>query len=418
MRRKDSGNEISAHNSLAGRQFVLLQGPSSRFWAHLGRALRSRGGAVARVGFCPGDRLFWSASAGDYLPYRAPVEGFAGWLQELIAARGTTDVIMLGDGRTPHAAAADLIRGQGLPLGLWIVEHGYLRPDLILIEPDGTGGASTIPELFLDAVVEDPTDKLGVWGRSFTRYALMDVAYHLSNVLFAPLRYPHYRPHSGIHPLAEYSGWVGKAVGIPWRRRQRQRTLSALDAQSDPVFLYPLQLSQDMQLARYGTGESQSQTLIRVVRSFLAHADPAARLVVKVHPLDNGLANWRASLAKFGPRVLFLDGGDLDRLLSRVAGVVTINSTVGLTALQAGVPTLALGDAVYKSAGLTDDQALDNFWIQPHPPDRERVAQFCAFIRSRFHVPGAFDGPGAVAAASGLADWLSAQPTCVRAGVA
>ncbi|MGI9393508.1 MAG: hypothetical protein ACR2OY_02575 [Boseongicola sp.] len=418
MRPKEPGTEFATPGALAGRQFVLLQGPSSRFWAHLGRALRSRGGAVARVGFCPGDRLFWSESAGEYLPYRERVEDFGSWLKDLITARGTTDIIMLGDGRVPHAAAAELIRSQGLPLGLWIVEHGYLRPDLVLIEPNGTGGTSTIPELFPEAAVEGPAENLGEWGGSFARYALMDVAYHLSNLLFAPLRYPHYRPHSGIHPLVEYAGWLGKAVTIPWRRRQRQRTLSALDAQSDPVFLYPLQLNQDMQLANYGTGEPQLQTLMRVVHSFLAHADPATRLVVKVHPLDNGLANWRAALARFGPRVLFLDGGDLDRLLSRVAGVVTINSTVGLAALQAGVPTLALGDAVYKSAGLTDEQDLDGFWKQPNPPDRERVTRFCAFVRTRFHVPGAFDGPGAVVAASGLADWLSAQPSCIRAGVA
>ena len=78
---------------------------------------------------------------------------------------------------------------------------------------------------------------------------------------------------------------------------------------------------------------------------------------------------------------------------------------------MAGVPTLALGKAVYRKAGLTSEQSIDDFWSRPEAPDPKRVAAFCRVLKSRFHVPGAFDGPGAIEGARSVADWLEAPPS-------
>ncbi len=61
------------------------------------------------------------------------------------------------------------------------------------------------------------------------------------------------------------------------------------------------------------------------------------------------------------PHVTFLEGGVSDRLLARAAGVVTVNSTVGLAALRAGVPVKPLGDAVYDVPGLTHSGDIARF---------------------------------------------------------
>ena len=186
--------------------------------------------------------------------------------------------------------------------------------------------------------------------------------------------------------------------------------MSRINAHQGPLFLFPLQLSQDFQLTKYGTGEPQPKVLKRILASFLAHAPSDALLVVKVHPLDNGRTDWPEHLEFAGSRVLYLDGGDLDSLLARASGVVTVNSTVGLTALQHCVPTLALGKAIYKAAGLTDAQSLDAFWKEPQMPDKARVDAFCHLLRTGFHVSGTFDGPGAVIGANNVAEWLANPP--------
>ncbi|WP_172294620.1 capsular biosynthesis protein [Pseudoruegeria sp. HB172150] len=397
-------------DSLEGRRFLLLQGPSSRFFLHLGFALRARGGDVSKVGFCPGERIFWNGRAGRYLSYRGRAEAFGAWFRETAVSLGVTDVIMLGDGRTPHAAAIEEITTHRMNVRIWIVEHGYLRPDLILIEPDGMGGASTIPARFLAAGNIAQVGTLPRWKGSFRRYAAMDVTYHASNLALSWLTYPHYRSHSGIHPIREYSGWILKSVLSSARQRSRCEALKRVAAHDGPLFLFPLQLSHDVQLFKSGTGEPQEEILDRVVTSFLGNASLNAALVVKTHPLDNGLTDWRARVEPAGSRVIYLDGGDLNGLLARADGVVTVNSTVGLTALQAGCSTHVLGRSVYRSAGLTDQQPLDEFWNDPQAPDAERVDAFCDFLRSCFHVPGTFDGPGAIAGAKALAGWLAAPP--------
>ncbi|MEM0949211.1 MAG: capsular biosynthesis protein [Pseudomonadota bacterium] len=413
MNRLANARDLREPGELGARRFVLLQGPSSPFFAKLGRALRADGADVARVGFCPGDRLYWARGAGRYLAYRGTLDAFGDWLVDLLRRDAATDLVALGDGRDVHWRACAAIREAGLPIRIWIVEHGYLRPNLILVEPEGMGAQSSIPGRFLAGplAVPTPVDPTGpVAGASFSVYAAMDVAYHAANLLLAWLRYPHYRAHSGIHPLREYGGWVQKIVRTPSRRRGRAKALADIAAHAGPLFLFPLQLSQDAQLTRSGTGEPQEDVLDRVVTSFLANAPPEARLVVKLHPIDNGLTDWFGRLSGHGDRVIFLDGGDLEHLLNRVDGVVTINSTVGLQSLAAGRPTLALGQAIYRAAGLSAAQSMDTFWGAPETPDAARVERFVVFLKAGFHVPGTFDGQGAATGAETLAAWLLSPP--------
>jgi capsular polysaccharide export protein len=135
-------------------------------------------------------------------------------------------------------------------------------------------------------------------------------------------------------------------------------------------------------------------------------------LVVKVHPLDNGLTDWAGALTARSGRlpVVFLDGGELQDLLSRACGVVTINSTVGLSAILAGRATCVLGKAMYDLLELTHAQKLDTFWECPKPPNPSVAKHFAEYLRATWHVSGAFDGPGSKAGAQALADWLSDPP--------
>lgn len=398
--------------SLKQRRFLLLQGPSSLFFCHFGKALQSFGAKVYRVGFCPGDRLYWSKESGGYLPFREAPQFFPPWLEQTIDRLGVTDVVMLGDGRLYHAAAISSLLESQNDCNIWICEHGYLRPHLIAVEPKGMGGASLIPQRFeADICLQRPKPETRSFKTSFLRYAALDVMYHLANVIAAPMTYPHYQSHSGIHPMREYAGWVAKALRAPKRALKRRHALDQIAAHRGKLMLYTLQLSHDFQLRNYGTGELQRDTLRTVVTSFLQNAESDTLLVVKEHPLDNHLENWAHMVATLAPpdRVIFLAGGDLDALLERAAGVVTVNSTVGLMALQANVPTLALGAAIYKRDGLTSQSTLEEFWRAPVEPDPELVKRFTNYLRDQHHVPGTFDGPGAVVGARALAAWFGGE---------
>jgi capsular polysaccharide export protein len=133
-----------------------------------------------------------------------------------------------------------------------------------------------------------------------------------------------------------------------------------------------------------------------VLTSFARHAPGAARLVVKLHPLDSGLLDWTAITGHLavalgvGDRVIILDGGDLGKILSLSRAVVTVNSTVGAVALALSLPVVALGKAVYDINGLTFQGDLDDFWRSGSPPDAELFDAFRRVLAARCLIPGSF----------------------------
>ncbi|MFV0474046.1 MAG: capsular biosynthesis protein, partial [Pikeienuella sp.] len=389
------------------------------FFAHLGAALRARGARVWRVLLCPGDRLFWRG--GGALPYRGRPEGWAEWLRREIAAKGVTDIVCLGDGRRWHDEAARL----AAPLGLrvHVVEQGYLRPGWLTVEPDGTGGRTRFPRDWpaIEALA-GPGGTAPRFRAGFFGYAAMDVAFNLANIFASWATYPHFRIHTLVHPAVEWAGWIrNKALPFRRRRREREAAEARIGAHDGPLFILPLQLDTDFQIRLHAPPGGVGAILRRTALSFAEHASRDALLVVKPHPLDHDAAQWReaaeATAAKAGiaGRVVFLDGGDLDALLARAAGVIVANSTVGLSALRADTPVIALGTAIYDLPGLTFAGGLDRFWAEAAPPDRERLDILIRALQASIQVPGGFDGEGARPGAEAMAARMLAPPPWKRA---
>ena len=404
-----------AETTLQGRRLLFLQGPSSRFFGHLARVCKGLGGEVLRLGVAPADRIFWPRKIGRYIPYRAPEECFPLAFNHILDTEQPTDIVMLGDGRFHHKVAIAELRRRNAKITPWIVEHGYLRPNLLLVETWGTGGRSQIPAAFLQRTRDSRNDAQDPpnWAGSFLRYGALDVAANLTNLSTSWLTYRGYRHYAKDGVLAEYSGWVGKALRQKTRSQQTARALEEIQGDEGPIFLFPLQLDTDFQLRDHGLGEPQSETLNRVITSFAQNAPTKATLVIKVHPLDNGLARWDRQVqtlsnkAGIADRVRFIDGGSVEALMPKLKGVVTINSTVGLTALRQSVPVLALGRAIYSEVGLTHKGDLDAFWKNTSDPDQDLIQVFSAFIREHYHVPGVFDGPGALVGAKNVAERIA-----------
>jgi capsular polysaccharide export protein len=80
-------------------------------------------------------------------------------------------------------------------------------------------------------------------------------------------------------------------------------------------------------------------------------------------------------------------------------GMITVNSTTGIRALQLGCPVMILGDAIYDIDGMTDQGALDLYWKRPQKPDPELVDAFIKLMAHTVLVRGVFfNEPGMSAA--------------------
>ena len=133
--------------------------------------------------------------------------------------------------------------------------------------------------------------------------------------------------------------------------------------------------------------------------SLLRLAARERRLIFKLHPLDNGLQDWpeiaRAAARRHGGarRTAVIDGGRLDALSKHADGVVGANSTVGLHAIRAGVPVLALGEAIFSMAGLTHQGPVSAFWEAPEPVDAGLASDFVKALAGTVQVKGSFYDP-------------------------
>ena len=131
-----------------------------------------------------------------------------------------------------------------------------------------------------------------------------------------------------------------------------------------------------------------------VMESFARHAQEEANLLIKAHPFDTSLFNWRRAIDRrarrlgIRSRVHFIDGGNLENLAADTVGMVCVNSTSATLALAAGSPVCTLGEAIYNVPGLTFPRHLDEFWAGPIPPEPGLYGAFRRVLVDRCLVRG------------------------------
>jgi capsular polysaccharide export protein len=220
--------------------------------------------------------------------FRGRFDEWSSFIAKQLEEWGVTDLLLLGDQRPYHVAAIKAARARGI--AVLVTDLGYVRPDWLTLEQDGTTTASRFPRdpvaiRALASKFPEP-DLTPRFHTPFWQLALHDIAYNGATVVGRPL-YPHYRRHGIYHPFAEYAGWVTNAP----RRLAARRTTAAnkhrLAAEAGRYFLYPLQLATDFQLRAYSQFTDARDALGLVMRSFAASTGQR-RLAVVGHPLDEG----------------------------------------------------------------------------------------------------------------------------------
>lgn len=377
------------------RVVLLLQGLMGRLFRRLGQELIRSGHKVYKVNFNGGDRLFWRLPGG--IDYRGSLAEWPDMLRTIIAERGVTDVVLFGDCRVHHLAATAVCRELDLPVHVF--EEGYIRPDWVTLELGGVNGHSALPRdpdwYRQAAAILPPVPEHKQVPSSFRRRAWEGLMYNVADVL-SRWRYPHWKTHRPWHPLIEGMGWARKLARSKTRRARSNTLVERLLGSDTPYFLFPLQLASDAQIRLHSPFASMTDALMLVMKSFARHAPEGSRLVVKEHPLDNGVCDWReethsmAAMLGVEDRVDYMAWGDIVPVAERAEGMVTINSTSGTLALAMGVPVVALGRAVYDIPDVTFQDGIDRFWTEAAAPDPKTFLAFRRVLVERCLIPGGF----------------------------
>lgn len=379
-----------------GMRVLLLQGPVGPFFRRLQEFLTRNGFDCQRVSFNAGDRLF-SDGAGR-IGFSGSLDEWADWLSAYLAAGKADCIILFGAERPVHAVARRLGRAFGVPV--LSLEEGYIRPGFVTAECGGNNASSPLAGRLPPADFEACEAKPGQDYRGFRAMCLYGAAYYTVRQFFSG---PRERAlfHRRMVWLAESLCWIRNYWRLVTRRAQNFRMIERLLEHYDcRYYLIPLQVSADSQLADAAGGWNNARLISEALRSFARAANPGFRLVFKIHPLERGhsgdhrIVHETAKSLGIAGRVDVLEAGSMGLLTRHSAGMITINSTSGLSAIHHGVPLMVLGKAIYRHPMLvthSDPQPdFDSFWNEGRTADGELRHRFLAWLRCQSLKPGDF----------------------------
>jgi capsular polysaccharide export protein len=376
--------------SQMNRQFLFLQGPPGPFFRLLAAELRGLGAQIYRVNLSGGDKFDWPQGSVDY---RGRMKHWPLWFDAFLRDNAITDLVLYGDCRPVHQPAVRLAQLRGVHVHVF--EEGYIRPDWMTLERDGVNGNSRLerdPEVIMaSAQWLPPIPTLPPITADFRRRA-RDSYWHYHHVVTGKKRFPLYTTHREGSIIVEGLSWLWRFSRAPKRAVQAQQVLKEIKGRR--YFLLPLQLTKDYQIRFHSPFATMAAAVDYVLESFSRHGPEGSLLLIKEHPFDISVGDWRRYLLRrarrlgIAGRVLHIDGGDLQTLSHKAAGVVCVNSTSGTLALECGTPVIVLGNAIYDVPGITHQGELDGFWSAPTKPDKPLYQAFKRMLHARCLVRG------------------------------
>ncbi|MEO5671702.1 MAG: capsular biosynthesis protein [Ramlibacter sp.] len=380
------------------KRVLMLQGPVGPFFDRVATWLMQRGTQVRRVVFQAGDDR--DCQALEPIRYTDTPAQWPHALASLLDSWQPDCIALFGQSRAYHKVALERARASDIPA--IVLEEGYFRPGYVTMELDGVNGYSTTLDRFVwEPPPPAPGGQIGI-APQMSDWHFQKMAWHASQHYIAlrdgKSHYPHYQHHRADDPNRYARYWVRSWLRKGWNRGADFRFQRWLFASGQPYFFVPLQLDGDSQITQHSLFPSNIDFVIRVIRSFAEHAPLESTLVFRQHPHARGgpshekLIRGLALALDISPRVHHMTEGDTPELAEKSLGVVLINSTVGLQALERGAPLMVLGDAPYKHAELTFTGELDEFWFRRRRPDRELASDFLAQVKNLTQAPASVYG--------------------------
>lgn len=380
------------------RSFLFLQGPHGPFFHRLGRMLRAAGASVWRVGFNQGDSAFWPHRA-SYIPFRDRPEDWPARLDQLLDDKAVTDIVLYGDTRPIHAAAIDAARARGLTVHVF--EEGYLRPYWVTYERGGANGHSRLMDTTVAQMQDalrnldlDLPDAPARWG-DMRQHIFYGALYHWF-VMFLNRGYRNFRPHRNITVARELRLYLRRIALMPAYAASRIYATWKIKTGGFPYHIALLQLEHDASFQNHGPFDSMTDFLDLIIAGFAKGAPQHHHLVLKAHPLEDGRAPIRRTIARLArehgiaARVHYVRGGKLARLLDDARSAVTVNSTAAQQALWRGLPLKAFGTAVYLKPEFVSTQTLEEFFHLPTRPDSRAYRDYRHYLLETSQITGSF----------------------------
>jgi capsular polysaccharide export protein len=376
------------------QRILFISAPFGPFFKHAARKLCESGHSVWRIVWEGGD--FVETPLRYQVPYWGGSASEEDFLRRVLKKRRITAIITYNDTGRRNQLAIRLARQSGIPC--YVLENGYLRPHWVTLDREGVNGYSQLPK--------DPAFYRSFPGKATTPATFpVSMRDHVRNTM------KHFAASLALWPILPFDPrYYGDAL---WRQAryyakeylwrithtEKHKTAEIVQRKQEKqakIFVVLMQKPGDAQLRVHSQYKKNRPFLTEVCKSFAAHAPKDAILIVKQHPYDYGVERlpqfFRALTARLGieNRAYYLRKTSIDIVFDHTDGLITVNSTGGLSAVIRGLPVMCCGKAIFNMAGLTFQGGLDRFWRETPQPCRETTSSFVAYLQAHSQINGGF----------------------------
>ncbi|EAM0727631.1 capsule biosynthesis protein [Campylobacter coli] len=375
----------------SGKNVLLLQGPVGTFFHRLAIKMKKNKTKVFKLNFNGGDFLFYPSGK----RCKCDEKDLENFYESFFKEKKIDAIVMYNDCRLIHAKAIKVAKGLGI--GIWIFEEGYLRPYCITFEKDGVNANSSLPRdknFYLSCNILTKESIKEIPG-GFKFMAFSAFLYWLFSFLLAPF-FNNKLHHRTLYPF-EFLFWFRSLYRKYLYKFTEKKLNQKIYSLEKKYFLAILQVYNDTQI-KHHYKKSIEEFIEELILSFANHARAKSYLIFKHHPMDRGYRNYSKLINGLSQkyhvegRIFYVHDTYLPTLLKNALGCITINSTVGLSAILEGCPTKVCGNAFYNFEGLAYPKKLQFFWREAHAykPNPSLVLNFKNYLLNTNQFNGNF----------------------------
>ena len=379
------------------KNILLLQGPVGFFFKKLDKIFRSKGAKTYRIGLNSGDEFF--SYKDNYTGYKGKPKDWENFIASYLKDHRIDKVFLFGDCRFYQSVIVKV--AMALHIEVFVFEEGYIRPHYITLEKYGVNEYSRIsrrPEFYQQIKLIDLPSPKSVTPNPVCNWSIVIIYYFVARLL--RFKYPYYRHHRNFSATGEFFFGIRSLLRKVIYTHRDKKLLPVIENElSKQYFFVPLQTYNDFQILQHSGYGSIEKFIIEVLESFAYQANEKDLLMFKHHPIDRGRKNYKefifqqAEELSIAKRVMVVHDLHLPTCLAHTKGTITINSTVGLSSILKGIPTITLGRAIYNIEGLTNKHLnLDEFWTKCTQPDQDLVLKFRQYLIETTQLNGNFFG--------------------------
>lgn len=376
---------------------LLLMGPIGNFFSRFARFLVSNNVEVYKINFPLAFELGFPKKHCRVDYFKSSIECWPNFLLLYLKRHDIKHIFVSADFYLHHQIAINI--ASDLNIDVYVFELGYVRPNFITLEKNQVNARSTLKDLAIDFYKALPEEtKLLSAEKSCGPYW---------RKLFMPICFiqqtlnHNFKIIEGVHKSNPKFSFIYYQILGSIKKYIYKVTESRVNrkiVRQDSIFFVPLQVESDTQITLASPYNDLATFIEEVMSSFASFAPSNSTLVFKHHPADRGYTNFKGLIVKLSKslnlsgRIFYTHDLNINLILLKTKGAITINSSVGLECLKANVPLKVMGEAFYDKPGLTCQNPLDDFWQNPSLVDTSLFIKFYNHMIRTTQINGHFQG--------------------------